>query len=93
MKKTVVVNGKEIAIKKIDFNAVCELEDLGFNITNIKDKTFSTIRALVAFNMGIDVVKASAEIEEHLKNGGTITDLTPMIEAVADSDFFQSLTK
>ena len=45
----ITINGKEFELRKIDFNAVCELEDLGMSIIDIKDKTFKSIRALVAF--------------------------------------------
>lgn len=91
--KEVVINGQKVAIKKIDFNAVCELEDLGFSILGLKEKTFGAMRALVAFNEGISLEEAGKQIQEHLKNKGKLEDLAPLFEAVAESDFFQSLTE
>lgn len=95
MAKEVVINGQKVAIKKIDFNAVCELEDLGFSILGLKEKTFGAMRALFAFNAGISLEEAGKQIQEHLKNKGKegIEDLAPLFEAVAESDFFQSLTE
>lgn len=91
--KKVVINGKEVALKKIDFNAVCELEDLGFSILGLKDRTFGAMRALLAFNMGVSVEEAGDEIQAHFKNKGTVQDLAPLFESVTESDFFQSLAQ
>jgi len=91
--KTIKIGEKTINLKPIDFNAVCELEDLGFSVSGLKDKTFSSIRALVAFNMNLNILDASDFIQNHLKNGGKISDFSPLITHIAESDFFQSLSK
>lgn len=87
------INEKEYELRKIDFNAVCELEDLGMSIINIKDKTFKSIRALVAFVMKCDLDKAGKEVESHLANGGKINDFTPLFEMISKSDFFRNLSQ
>lgn len=92
--KTITINNKEYNIKKIDFNALCELEDLGFAISEVKNKTFKTLRALVAFVADCDVEKASEIIEQHLKNGGgKIDDFTPLFTMVSESDFFRNISQ
>lgn len=87
------INEKEYELRKIDFNAVCELEDLGMSIVDIKNKTFSSIRALVAFVERCDFDKAGKEVEAHLTSGGKVNDFTPLFEMVSKSDFFRNLSK
>ena len=87
------INEKEYELRKIDFNAVCELEDLGMSIVDIKNKTFSSIRALVAFVERCDLDKAGKEVEAHLTNGGKVNDFTSLFEMVSKSDFFRNLSK
>lgn len=90
---TIIINNKTVVIKPINFSAICELEEFGFSLTGIKDKTFSSIRAALAYNMGVNLDQASIEIENHVKNGGTLSDFFPLVEAITESDFFQSLTQ
>lgn len=91
--KTITINNKEYNIKKIDFNALCELEDLGFAVGEVKSKTFKTLRALVAFVAECDVEKASEIIEQHLKNGGKVDDFTPLFTMISESDFFRNISQ
>lgn len=89
----VVINEKEYELRKIDFNAVCELEDLGMSIVDIKDKTFKSIRALVAFVARTDLLTAAKEVEEHIKKKGKVQDFTPLFEMVSNSDFFRNISQ
>lgn len=89
--KKIIINGKEFSIKKIDFNAMCELEDLGFDTVKAGSKSMSTLRALVAWVMGVDSEQAGVELTNHFQNGGKVDDLMPLMEALQDSDFFKSL--
>lgn len=91
MEKTITINGKNYTIKNIDFKAICELEELGLSLAEIKSKTFSCLRSCVAFQIGATLDQANIEIEEHFKKGGKLEDLIPCIEAVVNSDFFQHL--
>lgn len=86
------INGKTYNLKEVDFNGICVLEDLGFSVADIKSKTFSSLRACFAYHAGLDLVSASKEIEEHLKNKGKVADFAPFIEKVVNSDFFQNLS-
>ena len=92
MNKEISINGKNYELKKIDFSAICILEDLGFSASDLKGKTFSSIRACFAFHSGLDLIKAGQEIESHIKNKGKFEDFAPFITSVVESDFFQSLS-
>lgn len=92
MNKEITINGKSYELKKIDFSAICFLEDLGFSASDLRGKTFSSLRACFAFHSGLDLIKASEEIELHIKNKGKIADLAPFLTSVIESDFFQSLS-
>lgn len=93
MHRHIVINGKTVILKPINFAAICELEEYGFSVTGIKDKTFSSIRAGVAYHMGVNPEQAGAEIEAHIMNGGKLADFFPIIETITESDFFQALTQ
>ena len=92
MNKEIIINEKSYTLKKIDFSAICLLEDLGFSASDLKAKTFSSIRACFAFHAGLDLIKAGEEIEAHIKNKGKFEDFAPFITSVIESDFFQSLS-
>lgn len=92
MNKEIIINGKSYNLKKIDFDAICLLEDLGFSASELKGKTFSSIRACFAFHSGLDLVNAGKEIEAHIKNKGKLDDFSPFLTSVIESDFFQSLS-
>lgn len=93
MEKSIIINSKEYEVPRMDFGTICQLEDLGVDFQNLQGKSFNLIRGLVAITINCGAKKATNEINEHIKNGGSIDDLTPLIEAVFESDFFQNLTK
>lgn len=95
MSKNIIINSKDYKLKEIDFNAVCELGKLGLRITD-KDclnDTFNVIRSSFAFHSGLQLDLAGKELEEHLMNGGSFDDFTPLIETLGNSDFFTMLAK
>jgi hypothetical protein len=92
MNKEIIINGKSYKLRKIDFSAICLLEELGFSASDLKSRTFSSIRACFAFHSGLDLIKAGEEIEAHIKNKGKFEDFAPFITSVVESDFFQSLS-
>ena len=89
--KKITINSKDYNIDKvIDFNGICELEDLGLDLSNLKKTKMSSIRALLSYMGDIDTDTAGAEIMEHIKNGGSFEDFTPLINSLVESDFFQA---
>lgn len=89
--KKITINSKDYNIDKaIDFNGICELEDLGLSLSDLKKTKMTSIRALLAYMGGIDTDTAGSEIMEHIKNGGSFDDFTPLINSLVESDFFQA---
>ena len=68
MNKEIIINGKNYTLKEIDFTGICTLEELGFSIAEVKNRTFSTYRACFAFHANLDLVSAGKEIELHIKS-------------------------
>lgn len=94
MTRTFTINGKLYQAKEITFNAICELEDAGVSLTEIEQKPISTVRSYFAVCLGGNKEYAGQEIERHIINGGNLDEImTAFREELADSDFFQALTK
>ena len=94
MTRTFTINGKLYQAREITFNAICELEDAGVSLTEIESKPISTVRSYFAICLGGNKEVAGQEIERHIINGGNLDEImTAFREELADSDFFQALTK
>lgn len=86
------VNGKEYNAKPIEFNTICDLEDMGVSIAEGKGKSFSLFRAYFALCAGKDIEFATKEIQAHIVGGGSIKDISEAMDKEMDkSDFFQAL--
>ena len=48
------INDREYTIPELNFNAMCELEDLGASFSEMDKKVLSTVRAFLALAMGGD---------------------------------------
>ena len=90
---TVTINGKEYQIPKVDFEAICELEENGVYLLNMDQKNpklATMIRGLVAWIMGVSSEEASQEIQSHIQNGGDLVGImTSVTQAVQNSGFFK----
>lgn len=93
MVKKITVNGKNYTLPKIDFDAVCDLEELGFDFSKVDKKMMSTGRALLAFVMKTDIRTASAEFEKEMKqNKSAFNDImVPLFNMISESDFFRAM--
>lgn len=88
------INGKFYREAELDFNAVCDMENMGVSIQNIDDNIMSAARAYAAICMHKPLRIAGAEIEAHIVNGGTLADiLEPFNKKAEESGFFQALRK
>lgn len=93
MKKNFTINGKKYTAKPITFNALCEFEDMGFDIEELFEKKMKGIRAYLAYCGDMDAETAGAELEAHLMKGTGITELSDaFVEAVQESGFFHAFT-
>lgn len=91
--KKITVNNKEYGLERIkamDFNGICELEELGLSMNGIKKTQMTSVRALLAYAGNITAEEAGAQIMEHIKNGGSFEDVAPLITTFTESDFFQA---
>lgn len=88
------INGVEYKNVPIDFNAVCKLEDMGVDISNIDGKVITLARAYAALIMRKTPEQAGKEIEKHVQNGGTLNEIYEVFAAeIEKSDFFRALRK
>lgn len=93
MKKTFEINGKKYTAKPITFNAICEFEDMGFDIEQLFEKKLKGMRVYLAYCGDMDVDTAGTEIEAHLMNRKNINELSEaLVEAVQESGFFRAFT-
>lgn len=87
-----IINGKEITAKPIDFNATIELNDLGGDIYSFGTKPLAALRAYLAYCEGVSAEEAGQEIEAHIIGGGDLSDLsTAFMKACDDSAFFKAM--
>nr|DAG05600.1 MAG TPA: tail assembly chaperone protein [Siphoviridae sp. ct3R43] len=87
-----IINGKEITAKPIDFNATIELNDLGGDIYSFGTKPLAALRAYLAYCEGVSAEEAGQEIEAHIIGGGGLSDLsTAFMKACDDSAFFKAM--
>lgn len=89
----ITLNGKEYKIKDVDFDGMCELEELGLSLTTVKNKPLTAFRALVSYYCDLPLDEAAKEIEEHLKNGGDFTKIySDLVERLSESGFFRLIS-
>lgn len=88
------VNGVTYTAKPFDFDLICDLEDMGVEIEKIQKMPMSLIRAYFAICAGTEPHIASTWIQEHLKRGGKLDDISEaMAKEMDESDFFRSLNE
>lgn len=86
------LNGKQYTIPELDFNAMCQLEEMGVALVSLDKKVMSTIRGFLALAMRTDIDTAGKALETHIINGGDLTEIMNEInKAVEESGFFQAL--
>ena len=95
MKTYITINKKRYEAREFDFNLICDLQDLGVNILDIKDMrrtSLLTIRSYVALCMDADPEYAGEEINQHIINGGNMDEITEVFQKMmSESSFFQAL--
>lgn len=88
------INEKTYTAKPLDFNAVCDLEDMGIPVEYYGKKFRVFQRAYFAYCANVDLETAGKEMESHIKNGGDFAKLLDCIEnEIEKSDFFRTLFK
>lgn len=86
------INGKTYKMPELNFNAICQLEDMGISLTDFDKKPMAAIRGFLALAIG-DAETAGKELEAHIINGGDLSEIADEItKAVQNSGFFQALS-
>lgn len=86
------INDVEYDAAPFTFNTICELEDYGVTLENLRTHRMAALRAYLAISGDMDIDDAGNEIEEHIKKGYSAESLlTALSKEMAESDFFQSL--
>lgn len=94
MAKAFTLNGRTILAKPFDFNMICDLEDVGIEMTSLGKHNTGLLRAYVSICGGISVAEAGYLIQEHVLAGGKLDELNETIaREVTESDFFQKLNE
>lgn len=94
-KNTFTINDQTYTARAFDFNLICDMEEVGFDVQNRSGSALAMLRAYLAVCSGTyDTTWAGSEINAHVVNGGEVGDqLTIMYEKLDESDFFQALRK
>lgn len=89
------INGKEYEEKEFDFAALAKLEECGCSFEDLKEveKPMALVIGLVAWILDCKKKKAVEEINEHIKNGGSLAELYNILDSAKDSDFLKALMK
>ena len=91
MDRLLTINGKSYKAAEFDVNFMCEMEDNGIQLEDLDKKMFKTLRMYVALSMNVDPKTAGAAISDHLRNGGSLEDISDvMADMMQESDFFRS---
>lgn len=99
MKTTITFNGKEYKIPTFDFNSLCELGDRGLDIEDMqagKMNGLKFIRAILSYTINEDVENTGKIITNYIMKNGIAKfneEISPLIQAFGDSDFFKNLVK
>lgn len=90
MKKFFTLNNKKVEALEFDYNLICDLEELGFNIDDLSEKPMSALRGYIACCLEVDLKTAGKEISKHIASGETLDEATEVLtEKMQNSDFFQ----
>ena len=80
--------------KDFSFNLLCDLEETGLTLDEMDRKPMSLVRMYFTFCSGLDKIKAGAELENHLINGGSFDDILDVMGTkMEESGFFRALYK
>lgn len=88
------INGKYYQAKEIDFNFICNLEVEGVEFAKMGKNFMTMLKVYVAYCMDADTEVAGDEINQHIINGGDLSEIIETLQKkLEESDFFQALSK
>lgn len=90
--RTFTINGKEYKARPFDFGLICDLEDYGIGMDTLFNRGASLIRAYFAICAGRSKEYANAELQAHIVNKGTFTELNEVMRVeLEEADFFRAM--
>lgn len=92
--ENIKINNRVYKAREIDFNFICELGENGIDISDMGQKILPTIRVYLAYCMGVSPEIAGDEMNAHMINGGSLTEIVEVFnEKVETSGFFLAINK
>ena len=90
-----IINGVKYQEKKFDFGALAKLEECGVSMQDFQKmkKPVTLIIGLVAWITETDKEEATEIVNQHVANGGKLSDLVSILETLKTSDFFKEAMK
>lgn len=82
------INGIKYIAKEFDYNMICDLQDNGIDLKDMKKKASSTARAYLAICSGMEIPEAGNEIMQHMIKGGSLDELFEVLGQSLE-DFFR----
>ena len=86
---TIKILGKEYKKPTLDFQAICELEELGFDFAKVDKKLFNSVKCLLAYVMKISVEEVCDLINQHPEEYQNLA--TEMFKLIEGSDFLSKM--
>lgn len=92
MNRLFTINGRQYKAAAVDFNFVCDLEDMGISLSEFKSKPMAIARAYFALCANASKDVAGVELQSHMVNGGKLEELYEVLgKQIEESDFFRAL--
>lgn len=94
MNRTFTLNGQLVHARPITTNMMCQFSEEGLDLSKMGSQPWIFARSYVAKCLNISLSEAGKRLDDHFKNGGTLTDIMePFGEEAADSGFFQAINR
>lgn len=85
------INRKEYTRPILNFVNMAKLENWGFSLDKMADRPLGFLSAFVALALDGTPEDGARAIDEHIKNGGTLDDLTAELnKSIEESSFFKA---
>lgn len=92
MNRLFTINGRQYKAATVDFNFICDLEDMGISINQIQSKPVAVARAYFALCANVSKDVAGAELQAHMVKGESLNSLYEALnKQIEESDFFRAL--
>ena len=85
------ISGKEYTRPELNFANMTKLENWGFSLDKMTDHPLGFLSAFVALALDGTPEEGAQAIDEHIRGGGTLDDLTAELnKSIEESNFFKA---